>query len=73
MKGIQVVEVVIRGSLGPDLVAALDGFVVTATPNGCTSVTGPIADQARLLGLLEMLADLHVEVVSVNPVVGDAR
>lgn len=73
MMGIQVVEVVIRGTLGPDLVAALDGFAVTAAPGGCTKVSGPVPDQARLLGLLEMLADLHVEVVSVNRAVGDTR
>lgn len=70
--GIQVIEVLIRGTLGPDLVAALDGFVVTALADGFTSVVGSIPDQAKLIGLLEMLADLRVEVVSVNPVVGDA-
>ncbi|WP_164863694.1 hypothetical protein [Agromyces sp. LHK192] len=33
-----------------------------------TRVTGRVADQAMLLGLLEMLGDLGVEVVSVNRV-----
>lgn len=68
MPGSQVVEILIRGTLGPDLVAALDGFTVTAAPGGCTSVLGRIPDQSKLLGLLEMLDTLHVEVVSVNPV-----
>jgi hypothetical protein len=33
---------------------------------------GRVPDQARLLGLLEMFDELHIEVVSVNPVAGDA-
>jgi hypothetical protein len=34
-------------------------------------IVGAIADQARLLGILEMLDDLNIEVVSVNPVQTD--
>ena len=66
--GTHVVRVVVRGRLGPDLVAALDGFTVEAAAGGCTSIVGPVPDQARLLGLLEMFDELHIEVVSVNPV-----
>jgi hypothetical protein len=58
----------VRGKLGPELVAALQGFTVEAAPDGCTRVVGPIPDQARLIGLLDMLDQLHIEVVSVNPV-----
>ena len=65
--GAQAVHVVVRGRLGPDLVAALDGFTVTPAPDGCTSIVGRVPDQARLLGLLEMFDGLHIEVVSVNP------
>ncbi|MGL4258043.1 hypothetical protein [Microbacterium sp.] len=68
MSGSQVVEIVVRGTLGPDLVAALPGFTVEVTPDACTRVVGTIPDQARLLGLLDMLDELHIEVVSVNPV-----
>lgn len=70
MTGSQVVEVIVRGKLGPDLVAALPGFTIEAAPDGCSRVVGRIPDQARLLGLLEMLDQLHIEVVSVNPVAG---
>ena len=69
MKGAQVVQIVVRGTLGPNLVAALDGFEVTPTADGCTSIRGPIPDQARLIGLLAMFDELHIDVVSVNPVV----
>jgi hypothetical protein len=67
MSGSQVMEIVVRGKLGPDLVAALHGFAVDEMADGCSRVVGPITDQARLIGLLEMLDDLHIEVVSVNP------
>jgi hypothetical protein len=70
MTGSQVIEVIVRGTLGPDLIAALAEFTVEAVPDGCSSVVGRIPDQARLLGLLEMLDELHIEVVSVNPVAG---
>ena len=68
----QVVCILLRGRLGPALIAALDGFEVSTTGDGCTSVVGAVPDQARLLGLLEMFDELHIEVVSVNPVAGDA-
>ncbi len=68
MSGSQVVEIVVRGTLGPTLVAALSGFTVGPAPDGCTRVVGAIPDQARLIGLLGMLDELHIEVVSVNPV-----
>lgn len=61
-------EVIVRGRLGPDIVAALDGYTVETDEHGLTSVLGPVIDQAELLGLLRMFDDLHVEVVRVNPV-----
>lgn len=64
----QVVCILLRGRLGPALVAALDGFDVRATDDGCTRVVGRVPDQAKLIGLLDMFDELHIEVVSVNPV-----
>lgn len=61
-----VVDVVVRGTLGPALVGALDGFDVADRRDGTTSVSGTVVDQAALIGLLRLLDDLHVEVVSVN-------
>lgn len=66
MSGPQTVEVVVRGTLGPELIAALHGFRVRSTADGVTKVTGEIPDQARLIGLLDMLDELHIEVISVN-------
>jgi hypothetical protein len=68
MTGPQLVEVIVRGRLGPDLVAALQGFTVGTTRDGRTSLVGRVPDQTRLMGLLSMLDELHIEVVSVNPV-----
>lgn len=64
------VEVVVEGNLGSLLeqVGALHGFACTATPDGGTRIVGQVADQATLLGLLELLDELHVEVVSVRRV-----
>lgn len=70
MTGPQVVEVIVRGRLGPELVAALQEFRVGTTAGGDTSLVGSIPDQTRLMGLLGMLDELHIEVVSVNPVPG---
>ena len=63
-----VMEVVVRGRLGSDLVAALDGFDVESGEGGVTRIVGPVADQSKLFGLLDMFDGLHIEVVSVNPV-----
>jgi hypothetical protein len=66
-----IMEVVVRGRLGADLVAALDGFEVEPDDRGFTHIVGPIPDQSKLFGLLEMFDGLHIEVVSVNPVEGE--
>jgi hypothetical protein len=69
--GPQAVEIIVRGRLGADLIAALDGFSVATGADGMTSIVGLVPDQTRLLGLLDMFDDLHLEVVSVNPAASD--
>lgn len=64
----RVFEVVVRGRMSDDLIAALDGFTVATDDEGLTRVIGDVQDQPRLLGLLAAFDDLHMEVVSVNPV-----
>ncbi len=63
-----VVEVIVTGHLGPSLIAALDGYDVTTRDDGTSSVTGVVADQSGLRGLLGLFDDLNIEVVSVNRV-----
>jgi hypothetical protein len=59
-------EIVVAATLSPDLIAAFDGFTVSRTESGNTHLIGWIDDQARLNGLLEQMADLTIELVSVN-------
>lgn len=63
-----VVELVLRGRLSPELIDALDGFDVRTDQHGLTRVVGPVEDQARLIGLVDLFDRLRIEVVSMNPV-----
>jgi hypothetical protein len=60
-------EIVVKGRLSPTLIAAIDGFEVSRCEGGVTHLVGWVQDQARLHGTLEMLRDLNIELVSVNP------
>mgnify|MGYP005613004673 CR=1 FL=1 len=60
------VEIVVRGHLSRALVTAFDGFAVQYTEAGLSRVTGTVADQAMLFGVLDTLDGLNIEVVSVN-------
>jgi hypothetical protein len=61
-------EIVVKGTLGPSIVSALNGFQVDHTDDGLTILVGSVPDQARLLGVLAALRDLTIPLVSVNPV-----
>jgi len=60
-------EVVVKGRLSPTLIAAIDGFEVSRCDQGETHLVGWVPDQARLHSTLELLRDLNIELVSVNP------
>lgn len=62
------VEVVITGHLGPTLLSALDRYDVTTRDDGTTSITGLFEDRSELRGLMQVLDELDIEVVSVNRV-----
>lgn len=65
-------EIVIRGTLSPAVLAAFPGFDVQKVEHGFTHLIGTVPDQARLHGLLETVASLNIELVSVNPRSTDA-
>jgi len=67
-----VYEVIVRGRMSPELVASLEGFVIATGDDGFTRLIGNVPDQPQLLGLLAAFDDLHIEVVSVNPVSADS-
>jgi hypothetical protein len=60
-------EIVVKGRLSPTLIAAIEGFEVSRCDLGVTHLVGWVPDQARLHGTLELLRDLNIELVSVNP------
>lgn len=66
--GAHFVEVIITGHLGPSLRCALSSYELTARDDGTTSITGFVEDRSELRGLLTVLDDLDIEVVSVNRV-----
>jgi hypothetical protein len=66
-------EIVVATVLSPALVAAVDPVHREAVEGGTTHLVGWVDDQARLNGLLEQLADLTIELVSVNRIPDDPR
>jgi hypothetical protein len=60
-------EIVIRGTLSPAVLGAFPGFDVKEVEQGFTHLVGTVPDQARLHGLLDAVASLNIELVSVNP------
>jgi hypothetical protein len=59
-------EIRLRGALHPRWTAWFDGLTVTSGGDGITVITGPVADQAALHGLLERVRDLGIPLVSVT-------
>jgi hypothetical protein len=60
-------EITVKGRLSPTLIAAMEGFEVSRCDLGLTQLVGWVPDQARLHSVLELLRDLNIELVSVNP------
>ena len=62
-----VYQVRLTGHLGSDWADWFEGLTVTAD-GGDTLITGPVADQAALHGLLRRVRDLGLPLVSVTPI-----
>ena len=60
------VEIRIKGRIDEDWSEWLGGLIVIPTEGGETHLVGQVRDQAMLRGLLNELADLGLELVSVN-------
>ena len=61
-------EIRLTGHLGTRWRAWFDGLTVSREGNGTTLVSGPVADQAALHGLLQRVRDLGLPLVSVTRV-----
>jgi hypothetical protein len=59
-------EIRVSGHLSPQWVDWFEGLTVTLE-DGETRLSGPIADQAALFGLLKKVRDLGLTLLSVNP------
>lgn len=65
MVGPYVYQIRVRGLLGAQGSAWFSGLTVTETADGDTTVTGRLADQPALHGVLARVRDLGLELVSV--------
>jgi len=59
-------DIRIKGHLDESWSAWLDDLVITHEADGVTRLSGPVADQAALLGLLRRLHDLGLTLLSVT-------
>ena len=64
----QCYEIRIQGHLDNQWTEWFEGLTITLEENGNTLLTGPVADQAALYGLLKKVRDLGMPLVSVSPV-----
>lgn len=61
-------EIRLTGHLDPHWSTWFDGLTVSHEPDGTTVISGPVADQAALHGLLQRVRDLGLPLVSVTRV-----
>ncbi len=62
-----VYQIRIKGHLGSQWTDWFEGLTITLEEDGDTLLTGPVADQAALHGLLKKVRDLGMPLVSVYP------
>ena len=62
----QKVEIRIRGEIDENWSGWFGGFTITHNPQGESILVGLVRDQAELRGILSKLADLGLELISVN-------
>jgi hypothetical protein len=58
----------VRGHLASEWSDWFEGLTIRCRPDGTTTLSGPIRDQAALFGVLLRVRDLGLPLVSVNPI-----
>jgi hypothetical protein len=66
-----VYEIRIKGHLGSEWTDWFEGLTIQLEEKGQTVLTGPVADQAALHGLLKKVRDVGLPLVSVVPLEPD--
>ena len=61
-----VYQIRLRGQLGPGWAEWFGGLAVTLDDHGDTLLTGPVADQAALYGVLKRVRDVGLPLLAVN-------
>ena len=59
-------QIKLKGHLGHEWTDWFEGLTITLEDSGDTVLSGPVADQAALYGLLRKARDLALPLVSVN-------
>ena len=59
-------RIVVKGTLDEDWSDWLGGLTISPQPNGQTWLTGPLADQSALHGLLDRIRDVGLALLSVE-------
>ncbi len=65
---VQHYEIRLKGHLDLSWSEWLDDMTIIHQDNGETLLTGPVADQAALHGVLNRMRDIGIPLISVNPV-----
>ena len=61
-----VYEIRVEGQLDPCWSEWLDGMTITPLEDGNTLLSGPVADQAALHGLLNRICDMNLKLICVE-------
>lgn len=61
-------EIRVAGQLGPEWTDWFGGLTMTQAPDGDTRLTGVVADQSALYGLLRRVRDLGLTLLAVNQI-----
>ena len=69
----KVYEIRLKGHLEARWTEWFDGLAITLEENGTTLLSGPVADQAALHGLLKKVRDVGLPLLSVNSVEPDTE
>ncbi len=59
-------QIRVQGHLRPEWSEWFDDMTIAHETNGATALSGPVADQAALHGLLIKVRDLGLELIAVN-------